>query len=260
MIYIAFLFFTFLILAFAFYQWQHFMVFSPTYYRDEELCDGYEILSITTDDGVELEGIIYEPQNSTSTLLYFGGRRQDSVSVIKKLSFSLPRTKIISFNYRSYGRSGGVINEKNILSDSLFIADIVQKNYGDFYLLGYSLGSNITSYIASKKSSLGVFLVGSFDSIASLAKEKYVNRGFFPMLNLSSIFRYKFRTREYVEHIDEKTYLFVSKSDETTYIQNARNLKEHIKNLVHYEELDNLSHKEILWDSKVIDTINEVIK
>ena len=80
------------------------------------------------------------------------------------------------------------------------------------------------------------------------------------MVNLSSMFRYKFRTREYVEHIDENTYLFVSKSDETTYIQNARNLKEHIKNLAHYEELENLSHKEILWDSKVIDTINEVIE
>ena len=178
---------------------------------------------------------------------------------MKKLSLAFPNIKIISFNYRSYGRSGGVISEKNILSDSLFIADIVQKNYGDFYLLGYSLGSNIASYVASKKSSLGVFLVGSFDSIASLAKEKYVNRGSFPMINLSRIFRYKFRTREYVEHINAKTYLFVSKSDETTYIQNARNLKEHIKNLAHYEELENLSHKEILWDSKVIDAINEVI-
>ena len=259
MIYIAFLFFTFLVLAFVFYQWQHFMVFSPTYHRDEDLCDACEILSITTDDGVELEGVIYEPKNFTSTLLYFGGRRQDVVGLMKKLSLAFENTQIISFNYRSYGRSGGVVSEKNILSDSLLIADIVQKNYGDFYLLGYSLGSNIASHVASKKSSLGVFLVGSFDSIASLAKEKFVNRGSFPMVNLSSMFRYKFRTREYVEHIDAKTYLFVSKSDETTYIQNARNLKEHVKNLAAYEELDNLSHKEILWDSKVIDTINEVI-
>lgn len=260
MIYIAFLFFTFLVLAFAFYQWQHFMVFSPTYHRDEELCDKCEILSIKTDDGVELEGVVYEPKNSTKTLLYFGGRRQDVVGVMKKLSHAFAHTQIISFNYRSYGRSGGVVSEKNILSDSLLIAEIVQKNYGDFYLLGYSLGSNIASHVASKKSSLGVLLVGSFDSIASLAKEKFVNRGSLPMINLSKIFRYKFRTREYVEHIDAKTYLFVSKSDETAYIQNARNLKEHVKNLAAYEELENLSHKEILWDSKVIDTINEVIE
>lgn len=260
MIYLAFLFFTFLVLAFAFYQWQHFMVFSPTYHRDDELCDACEILSVTTDDGVELEGVIYEPKNSSKTLLYFGGRRQDSVGVIKKLSLTFVNTRIISFNYRSYGKSGGRISEKVILSDSLFISDIVQRNYGDFYLLGYSLGSNVAAYVASKKSSLGVFLVGSFDSIASLAKEKYVNRGSFPMINLSAAFRYKFRTRKYVEHIDESTYLFVSKSDETTYIQNARNLKEHVKNLVHYKELDNLTHKEILWDTEVIEKIKEVMQ
>lgn len=260
MIYLAFLFFTFLVLAFAFYQWQHFMVFSPTYHRDDELCDACEILSVTTDDGVELEGVIYEPKNSSKTLLYFGGRRQDSVGVIKKLSLAFVNTRIISFNYRSYGKSGGRISEKVILSDSLFISDIVQRNYGDFYLLGYSLGSNVAAYVASKKSSLGVFLVGSFDSIASLAKEKYVNRGSFPMINLSAAFRYKFRTRKYVEHIDESTYLFVSKSDETTYIQNARNLKEHVKNLVHYKELDNLTHKEILWDTEVIEKIKEVME
>ncbi len=260
MIYIAFLFFTFLVLVFAFYQWQHFMIFSPTYHRDEELAENCEILSITTDDGIELEGVIYEPENFQNTLLFFGGRSQDSVGLIKKLMLSFENTRIITFNYRSYGTSEGVISEKNILSDSLFIADIVQKNYGDFYILGYSLGSNVSAYVASKKSSLGVFLVGSFDSIASLAKEKFVNRGSFPMMNLSGIFRYKFRTREYVENIEAKTYLFVSKSDETTYIQNARNLKEHVKNLVHYEELDDLSHKEILWDSKVLDTIKKVVE
>lgn len=260
MIYIAFLFFTFFILAFAFYQWQHFMIFSPTYYRDEDLCDKCEILSITTDDGIELEGVIYEPLNSSKTLLYFGGRRQDAVGVMKKLSLAFANTRIISFNYRSYGKSQGRISEKVILSDGLLIADIIQRNYGDFYILGYSIGSNVAAYVASKKSSLGVFLVGSFDSIASLAKEKFVNRGSFPMMNLSAAFRYKFRTREYVEHIDVSTYLFVSKSDETTYIQNARNLKEHVKNLVHYKELDNLTHKEILWDKEVVEKIKEVMQ
>ncbi|MCD6190925.1 MAG: alpha/beta hydrolase [Sulfurimonas sp.] len=260
MIYIAFLFFTFLVLAFAFYQWQHFMIFSPTYHRDSDLGSECEILSLTTDDGVELEGVVYEPKNFTNTILFFAGRSHDAVGLIKKLSFNYPNVRIITFNYRSYGRSGGTISEKNILSDALFIAQIIQKNYGDFYVFGYSLGSNIASYVASKKSSLGVFLVGSFDSIASIAKEKFVNRGSFPMMNLSSIFRYKLRTREYVENIDAKVYIFVSKSDETTYIQNARNLKNHVKNLAYYEELDNLSHKELLWDSKVIDTINGVLK
>ena len=259
MIYIAFLIFTLFILAIAFYQWQYFMIFTPTYFRDGELDDSFEILSITTDDGVELEGVVYTPKNITATVLFFGGRSHDVVGIIKKLSLSYPNVRIITFNYRSYGRSKGTISEKNIFKDSIKIAQLVQKHYGDFYILGYSLGSSVSAYLGSKVDSLGVFLIGSFDSIASIAKEKFVQRGSFPMVNLSAIFRYKFDNKKHVQEIDTATYLFVSLDDETTYIQNARRLKDYIKNLAYYEELSGLNHKEILWDNSVIKKINEII-
>ncbi|MEA3331532.1 MAG: alpha/beta hydrolase [Campylobacterota bacterium] len=252
MIYIAFLFFTLLILLFGLYQWQYFMVFSPTYYREGELEDGFEILSITTDDGVELEGVVYEPKNPSATLLFFAGRSHDSVGLIKKLSLSFPHARVITFNYRSYGRSEGVVNEKNIFTDGLKIAELVQKNYGDFYILGFSIGSSVTSFVASKIESKGVFLVGSFDSISSLAKEKHG-------VNLSWLLRYKFDNTKFVDSITAKTYLFVSRDDEITYIENSRKLKNHVKNLAFYEEFDNLTHKELLWNDKVINKINGVI-
>lgn len=259
MIYIIFLLFTFAVLFFVFYHWQHFMVFSPTHYRDENLDDDFEILSITADDGVELEGVVYEPKEHNkklpdidSTLLFFAGRSHDSVGIIKKLSQSFPHTRIITFNYRSYGKSGGVVSEKNILEDGLKIAQIIKKNYGDFYILGYSIGSGVASYVASKMDVLGVFLVGPFDSIALLVKAKY-------KVHIPWILRYKFDKTKLVKNIDANTYIFASKGDEITYIENARNLKKYVKNLAHYHELDNLTHKEILWDEEVIKHINEVI-
>ena len=104
-----------------------------------------------------------------------------------------------------------------------------------------------------------LFLIGAFDSIASLAKSKFVDRGYFPQIDLSAVFRYKFRTGVYVQSIASPTYLFVSRDDKTTYISNARILKEKIKNLELYLELDDLDHKEILWDKEVTETINKVI-
>ncbi len=259
MIYITFLFFTSLILAVLFYQWQFFMIFTPTFFRDGELGDDYQILSITTDDGVELEGVVYEPHEMyrklasvDATLLFFAGRSHDSVGLIQKLSKQFPHTRIITFNYRSYGRSAGVVNEKNILNDGVQIAELVQKNYGDFYLLGFSLGSVVSSYVASKKKVKGLFLIGSFDSVPLLAKEKFG-------LCLSWIMRYKLDNTTFVKNIDAKTYLFVSVDDETTYIKNARNLKNHVKNLSSYRELSGLSHKDLLWDDEVIDHINGVV-
>ncbi len=128
MIYIAFLLFTFLIILFALYQWQYFLIFSPRYFRDSELSSNCEILSIITDDGVELEGVVYEPSDAKNTLLFFGGREHDSVGLIDRLALNFKDSRIITFNYRSYGRSAGVVNEKNILNDALKIAEIVQKN------------------------------------------------------------------------------------------------------------------------------------
>jgi pimeloyl-ACP methyl ester carboxylesterase len=259
MLYLAFLFFTLIVLYIAFYQWQYFMVFSPVHYRGEELDEDFELLSITTEDGVELEGVVYEPKDLyrklptiESTLLFFGGRSHDSVGLIKKLATSFPHTRIITFNYRAYGKCGGVVSEKNILSDGLLIARKVQENYGDFYLLGFSIGSLVASYIASKQKVKELFLVGSFDSVALLAKERF---GIGP----AWLFRYELDNIKHVQHIDANTYLFVSKDDETTFIKNSRNLKNHVKNLVHYKELEKLTHKELLWDEEVVKTINEVL-
>jgi len=249
MIYAVFLLFTFSILLFAFYQWQFFTVFAPRYYRSSELLDEFEILSVTTEDGVELEGIIYEPKNPHATLLFFAGKGNDCVGVIEKMAPFYPTIRLIAFNYRSYGRSGGRVNEKNMLDDSVMIAQVIQKNYGDFYILGFSLGSSVASFVASQVSSKGVFLVGAFDSIPSLAKKKY---RFVP----SKLIKYSFETKKFVTQIDAKTYLFVSKDDQVTYIQNARELKKHIKNLVFYVEFDGLAHKELLWHVGVVDKIN----
>ncbi|MCW8895042.1 MAG: alpha/beta hydrolase [Sulfurimonas sp.] len=260
MIYIIFLFFTFGVLAFAFYHWQHFMFFSPIYHRVDELDENFETLSIKTDDGIELEGVVYEPKSldkkssdKDSTLLFFGGRKHDSVGLIKKLSLSFSHTRIITFNYRSYGRSGGKISEKNMLNDGLKIARIIQKNYGDFYVLGFSIGTSVASFVASRVHVLGVFLVAPFDSAALLVKEKY-------KVHVPWLLRYKFDKRKSVKEIDAKTYIFASKSDSVTYVQNARNLKQHVKNLTLYKEFDELSHNDLLWDKEVVNIINGVLR
>jgi len=251
--YTIFLLLTFLILVLAFYEWQYYMVFSPTYYREELLDEAYCALEIQTEDGVFLEGVLYTPKEFDATLLFFGGRSHDSVGLIKKLSLALPHARIITFNYRSYGKSGGSVNEKNMFSDGLEIARLMQKNYGDFYILGFSLGASVASYVAGKVAVLGLFLVGPFDSLALLGKERLG-------VDLSFFYRYKFDNINLVKNLDVKTYVFVSKSDETTYIKNARNLKNHVKNLCLYKELENITHKELLWNEEVLYEIKKVLK
>jgi len=252
MIYIAFIIFTLAVLFFVFYQWQYFMVFSPIYYREGEFSQEFSLLSIQANDGVELEGALYEPKDPHATLLIFVGRSHDAVGVIKRFATLYPATRIVTFNYRSYGKSQGVANEKNLLQDALQIAKLVQKNYGDFYLLGFSIGSSVAAYVASKVDVKALFLVGAFDSVPALAAKRFG-------INVPFLLRYKFPTIEFVQEIKADTYLFVSKDDEITYIENARRLKEKIRNLKYYQEYDGLHHKDLLWDERVVQTIKQVL-
>jgi len=251
MIYIAFIIFTLAVLFLVFYQWQYFMIFSPVYYREEDLCDKCSLLSILTDDGIALEGALYEPEEINTTLLIFVGRSHDAVGLINRFAQLYPHARIITFNYRSYGKSQGVANEKNLLEDGVQIAKLVKKNYGDFDLLGFSIGSSVAAYVASQIEVKALFLIGAFDSISLLAEKKFGLR--IPFL------RYKFDTLSFVQNIRANTYLFVSRDDEITYIDNARHLKQNIVNLKYYKEYDKLSHKEILWDQRVASTINKAI-
>jgi alpha/beta superfamily hydrolase len=253
MIYLAFLFFTCVVLAFVMYQLQYFMLFTPVYYRKEGICHDCEYLSITTEDGVELEGVVYEPHNPYATILFFGGRSDDSVARINTLAQLYPTLRIVTFNYRSYGRSGGVADEKHLLDDGLRVAKRVGKHYGSLYILGFSLGASIGAYVASKHATQGVFLVGAFDSIPSLVKHKY---GFFIP---HWFIRYRFDTASFVQHIKSEVCLFVSKDDTLTPIQNSRKLKEKITNLACYIELEGLSHKELLYNTQVVAAISRKV-
>jgi len=252
MIYIAFLIFTILILLFVLYQWQFFMIFTPLTYRKSPLCEECLLLSAVMSDGVELEGALYEPQKPHATLLVFVGRSHDAVGLINKFAATYPDVRIVTFNYRGYGKSRGVVDEKNIYSDALEIAALVEKNYGEFYTLGFSIGSSAATYLASRKPTRALFLIGAFDSVEALAKKR------FPWIP-KYLLRYKFPTIEHIKEVSAPTYLFVSRADEIVPIENAKRLKRAVPNLVCYKEFENLSHKELLWDEEVIKIIKEVI-
>jgi alpha/beta superfamily hydrolase len=252
MIYIAFLILTLLILLFVFYEGQFFMLFTPVFYRKDPLCELCSVVSAKMQDGTVLEGAVYEPQNPQTTLLVFVGRSHDAVGLINRLAECYSHVRVVTFNYRGYGKSQGRADEEKLLEDSLEIARLVAKNYGQFYILGFSIGSSMAAYVASKQETKALFLLGAFDSIHNLAQQRY---RFLP----SWLIRYKFETCQYVQQVQAPTYLFVSLADEVVTIESARKLKECIKNLLFYKEYKALLHKELLFDDSVVETVQKVL-
>jgi pimeloyl-ACP methyl ester carboxylesterase len=181
--------------------------------------------------------------------LYFGGRGQDSVGLLPKLSEVFFDVRVITFNYRGYGKSQGEPSEQKLYDDALEIYKKVYKHYGDVVVLGFSLGSSIASYLASKTDIKKLFIVGAFSSLNDLIKDKYGFR--FPFL------KYGFYTCKYLQESDAKVYIFVSKDDNVVPFNDSFRLENCPKNLERFVVVSGVNHIELLWHKDVIKEIKK---
>jgi len=252
MIYLVYFVIVFVILVFIYFEWQKSVVFHPRYHRDMLLYDeSYTFLTLKN-DGITLEGCVYEPQNPKGSILYFGGRGQDSVGLLPKLAEQLPSLRIVTFNYRGYGKSEGKPTEKVLLDDAVLIAQKIQNRYEDIIVVGYSLGGAIASYATLHVKVKSLVLIGAFCSLDSLVEQKHKIK--LPFL------RYHFFTCKYLKNIEIPVSLFLSKDDSVVPYNEAKKLKDAISHLKIYKEFEGLNHVELLWEKEVITLIKDIVQ
>ncbi len=231
-----------------FYLFQHKLVFSPHYYPERsfftEHSHDYHLQQLNVASGVTLEGMVYSPENPTATVLYFGGKEQDSVTLIGRLSQHYPNVRIVTFNYRGYGHSGGVPREADVLSDALVLYDWATERYDYVDLLGYSLGSSVAAYVASKRTTGKVVLVSAFDSAKALIRSKAA-------IIPKWLVRCRFETVEYVKDVAAPVYLFTTMDDEIIPQSHIDNLRRHIKYLAGTKEFSGYNHAQLLFSDEL---------
>ena len=237
-----------------FYLLEHKFVFAPNYYPERskmlEHAHDYQLQKMDVAPGIALEGIVYEPENPTATVLYFGGKEQDSVTLVGKFAQYYPDMRLIAFNYRGYGVSGGKPTQDAVLEDALKIYDWCVREYGDTTLFGYSLGSSVAAFVGAQRRVKKVVLVAAFDSVAALMKAKFLVPHF--------IIRHHFDTVAFVQNILSPLYLYVTEDDRVVPISHARNLKNNVKNLAEYKEFSGYNHAEFLFSDELIKKLKEV--
>jgi hypothetical protein len=249
----------FIIPAALFYRLQHKIIFAPQYYDQRalfaEFPDLYRPLELQVEKGLFLEGVVFEPQQKAqTTLIYFGGREQDSVTLVGKLSQHYPGVRIVSFNYRAYGRSGGEPSEEAYHGDALKIYDWVEGHYGNPVLLGYSLGSNIAVHTAVRRSAKALILVAAFESVQALSLAR-----FRPVPRM--LIKHRFETIREIGKVSVPFSLFVSKDDGFVPIVQPRKLKAgaNAAALVDYKEYEGYNHAQLLFSPDVTEAITKVL-
>jgi len=121
---------------------------------------------------------------------------------------------------------------------------MIIKHYGSPHLFGYSLGSSVAAYAASKLPAKRVYLVGAFCSVASLAKYRF---GFIPPL-----LRYRFSTCDYLKGCHGGVCLFSSKDDNLVAYASVLELIDSAKDTLECVEVySGLNHVELLWEESL---------
>src|SRR5690606_115959 len=97
---------------------------------------------------------------------------------------------------RGFESSEGRPSQENIFKDAVAImANMRDKGFQKFYLIGRSLGSGVACYVASREKCDGVVLITPFDSVSDMAKSQY------PFIFIKLLLRHPFNSVEYVKNI-----------------------------------------------------------
>lgn len=155
----------------------------------------FEEYFLSPEQGIELSVLKFPVENPRGLILYLHGNRGhlgksgSFFGRVNKFGYD-----VAMYDYRYFGKSNGSIEFETLHSDGLFIFDHFAKLYGEqnICIHGTSLGSGISSYIASKRSPKQLVLETPYYSIAHVAHTRYpyipvrwLNR--FPLSNAAHI-------------------------------------------------------------------------
>ena len=243
-----------LLWAVLFLVWPR-LVFAPVYYPRRDAFhlhpERFRGLEQVRGGNIVLEGIVYEPESPRCTVFYFGGKEQDSVALVGKLSERFPDWRIIAFNYRGYGRSGGRPGERVLLEDAVALVTYAKERFGPLMLMGYSLGGSVAAYAASRTDVTRLILVAPFYDIPSLARRRVP---FFP----GWLMRCRFETARFLGGVSAPVSIYASRDDEIVPLEQSLALKEKAPRLAVYKEYSGYNHAEILGGERFIADVSKV--
>ncbi len=119
-----------------------------------EFTEPFEELNIEVEDDIFLNALLFKAENPKGVIVYYHGNAGAIHDWGKRAPLYLDNNYDILFvDYRGYGKSDGKYsNSDQLLNDAQKVYDFAKTRYKEenIIVLGFSLGSGLASYVASK--------------------------------------------------------------------------------------------------------------
>ena len=160
-------------------------------------------------------------EGKEKALIYYGGNAEAIEYNIAFFKEAAHDYSVYLIPYRGYGKNTGNPSEESLYKDSLYIFDKIKQNHKQILLMGRSLGTGISTYVASQRSIASLILVTPYDSIENVAKEIYW------MFPISILLKDKYESWRRVINLQIPTLVFIADNDEIISKKRTDNLISH---------------------------------
>jgi fermentation-respiration switch protein FrsA (DUF1100 family) len=208
----------------------HFMqeklIFLPTKLAADyqyQFSEPFEELFLETENGARLNAVHFKIENPKGLILYFHGNAGD-LSRWGEISAELLKYHydVLIMDYRSYGKSTGVISEKNLFDDADLFYKYALKSYSedDIIVYGRSLGTAFAAFVASENNPRKLILETPFYNLEEIAKKR------FPFLPVKYLLKYRFLSNNYIEAVSCPVVIFHGTKDNIVPYASGKNLSD----------------------------------
>ena len=168
-------------------------------------------------DGESINVIVLN-KGHKNAILYFGGNAESMAQSSDYIAGQFPDFTVYLLDYRGYGKSTGKATETALYKDALKLYDIIKPMHQRISVGGRSLGTGIATYVAAHREVSKLALITPYDSIVSVAQERY------PIYPVSFLLNDQYDSLSRVKDIQAKTLIVIAEKDKVIPKENTQRL------------------------------------
>lgn len=212
------------------YTLQEKLIFLPTTLSKDykyHFSGSFEEFYINTSDGASLNGLHFKSQNPKGVILYFHGNAGDLSRWGEIASYFLKYNyDVIVMDYRTYGKSTGILNEKNLYKDAQLFYNYTLEHFPEDSVIVYgrSIGTAVATNLASENKPKQLILESPFYSLSDVVETRFSP---FP---IQKLLKYSFPSFEFIKKVNSPVTIFHGTSDEVVPYESGQKLFKAVPN------------------------------
>lgn len=245
------------ILCSGLYFAQNQLIFDPQTLSDDFTFRAGVEVEVPTPDGVSINCVKLQSQNSKGVILYLHGNRGSNRRCLRQANmFEGFGYDILMPDYRGYGKTEGEItSEKQLYQDVQLVYDVLKKDYDEsqIIIVGYSLGTGMASYLASRNNPMHLVLIAPYESFTNLKDRR------FPIIP-DFIVKYPLNNSKHLEKVKCPVTLLHGTEDSIIPYDSSLELKKIRPNEIELVTLSGTGHRGTIFNAKVREVISKITR